>query len=464
MIGHFFASERANVALTFGMMALPILTVVGLAVDYSDISRVRAETQNLADAAAIAAVVKQDATEPEMFLAAETYVREAAALKNNMKIVSVKANVPGEGRLRVEVTGRAETHLLRMIGEESVDFKVSAEAFRDLSTDIEVVFALDTTGSMDGDKIRALRKAARSLVDLLATSEGGRVRFGVVPFANYVNVGMSNRNAAWIDVPQDATLPGQTCKKTITDPSSCRWEDDPKPRCNDGVCKTGKIQVCDPSAYGPDICTDRMTQWLGCVGSRPGNLGLATDQPGIRYSGIMDTWCGPAPVLPLTDDTKAVNNRIASMSAYGATYIPAGLLWGINMLTPGAPASAAEPFDPTGANVRPRKSLVLMTDGDNTMLPDWTGSMPDGSHRAFTNRPDLTAIANQYTATLCDNAKKLNIEVFTIAFDVKDPVTKSMLQRCATDASHFFDADDAAELMVAFNDVAQTLRKVRLAH
>ena len=40
---------------------------------------------------------------------------------------------------------------------------------------------------------------------------------------------------------------------------------------------------------------------------------------------------------------------------------------------------------------------------------------------------------------------------------------KAMLEGCASDASHYYDASDPEKLLAAFSGIAQSLSQVRLA-
>jgi hypothetical protein len=87
-----------------------------------------------------------------------------------------------------------------------------------------------------------------------------------------------------------------------------------------------------------------------------------------------------------------------------------------------------------------------MTDGVNTR------SLSGSSHNG-TNRTE----ADQTTAQLCSEIKSRKIEVFTVALMVPDLATRSMLQACATDAVHFYDATNTSGLTIAFNQIAASL-------
>src|SRR5690606_35925981 len=88
------------------------------------------------------------------------------------------------------------------------------------------------------------------------------IKMGVVPFANYVNVGLHNRGAKWLSIPDDKTenVKGY-CYMTrdVTGSSNCREET----AYADGVPYT--YQACDYT-YGPEreVCvpdSEVTTKW-----------------------------------------------------------------------------------------------------------------------------------------------------------------------------------------------------------
>jgi hypothetical protein len=46
---------------------------------------------------------------------------------------------------------------------------------------------------------------------------------------------------------------------------------------------------------------------------------------------------------------------------------------------------------------------------------------------------------------------------------VDDETAKTMLESCATDKNHYFDASDTSKLLEAFTAISKSLRVVRLA-
>lgn len=79
----------------------------------------------------------------------------------------------------------------------------------------------------------------------------------------------------------------------------------------------------------------------------------------------------------------------------------------------------------------PGKFIVFMTDGDNN----------------YTS-------ADTSTKKWCDNAKADNVEIFTVAF-MAPSRGQELLKYCATDTSHYYDANDAAQLIAAFKEIGE---------
>jgi hypothetical protein len=142
------------------------------------------------------------------------------------------------------------------------------------------------------------------------------------------------------------------------------------------------------------------------VQSRPSPNHITDANPALPYAALMNQTCA-SPIVPLTDNKTVVKAAINALSATGETYIPGGLIWGLNVLSPLAPFSEGGAYD--AQNRKPRKALVLMTDGVNTK--SLNGTMHTGSNRAT---------ADTATTQLCAAVKGRGIEVFTVAFMVTD--------------------------------------------
>ncbi|ESR25234.1 vWA domain-containing protein [Lutibaculum baratangense] len=190
--------------------------------------------------------------------------------------------------------------------------------------------------------------------------------------------------------------------------------------------------------------------WRRCVGSRTYPLNVEDRNHDRRIPGLLNETCA-AEILPLTADTSTIRTAITKMKAIGNTYIPGGLIWGWRMLSLGAPFAEGKPYDVKNQN--PRKIIVLLTDGANTLKPNFP-------YHSANN--DVSA-SNGYVTEICNNVKAADIEVFTVAFDVTDPGIKGILQGRATSAGHYFDAGNERALEDAFNQMAASFLDRRIA-
>ena len=340
-------------------------------------------------------------------------------------------------------------------GVSALEINVGSMAEIGPGKPIELVLVLDNTGSMSGAKLTALKSSATLLVDMIldSTNSDQNTKIALVPFSEHVNVGMSNRSANWIDVPADYTETKNVCSNSYPDRVDTNCHTETRTSSTDGVPYTYEANVCDTDWGEPvQTCSDKTYtyEWKGCVGSRdyPQN----TNDQGYnldKVPGLLNVWCRD-PITPLTDDKTVITAGIDAMSASGNTYIPAGLAWGWRAVSSVKPYNEGKPHA-AFKDINGAKAIVLMTDGENTRSPNY----PD-------NWGNDVALANTLTTELCDNIKAEEIRVYTIAFEVTDTTTKSMLEGCATASDHYFDADSAAELETAFSTIAGQLSQLRL--
>jgi hypothetical protein len=353
----------------------------------------------------------------------------------------------------VTIKGKLNTSLMRVAGVNTMDLGAFSEV--GLSSDgMEVALVLDNTGSMnDSNRLPALKTAAKQLVDEVFKAAGKNyVRIGVVPFSEYVNVGMGNRNAPWINVPADSSTTTNQCWDTYPNAtkSNCRMET--STWNNDGIPQTSTYEVCDWN-YGAKVqqcgpVTNTLT-WNGCVGSRSVTADVGIGDPATKYPGVQNVSC-PTDLLPLSSN-RAVDAKIDDMNGVGNTYIPAGLVWGWNLLDPNQPfteAKSASWMKQHGGT----KAIVLMTDGDNTLTPTYPFHTPDGGN---------AAVANSKVTALCDNIKGEQITIYTVSLMVSNPVSKAMLVNCASDGNKAYAADDPAALAEAFKNITESLLALR---
>ena len=87
----------------------------------------------------------------------------------------------------------------------------------------------------------------------------------------------------------------------------------------------------------------------------------------------------------------------------------------------------------TGEEFILHRFMIFMTDGDNNYNSDDTA-----------------------TKAKCDQIKADGIEIFAVAFEAPAG-GQALLQYCATDADHYYDASDSEEFLLAFDEIAESI-------
>lgn len=483
-----FRRDESGATVTmFAFAGVALICMAGAVVDYGRLSKAHSGLQAATDSAALAAARLPSKDAATMRAAADKFfiANTSGMAGQNIQITKFDFQ-ESSGTVTIESSGVLDTSLMSIIGITTMGFSSRAAALKEVTGTVEMALVLDNTWSMSdsagggGSKITVLKSAAKNLVNTVLAQGGTNVKIGIVPFADYVNVGVGNRNQAWMSVPADysttTTTPAvpYSCKTISTKqvctkgaPKTCTSTTDGVVSTYDCTPQTCVQQPITPyqSCSGPTPAKTTVTnyKWYGCVLSRKtGELRLNDSEPTSPYTGFLGTSQRCLnPIVPLTSDkavlTSAIDNLIINIGGYKpSTYIPGGLIWGVNVLSPTAPFAEAKAYDT--ANKMPRKAMVLMTDGANTMY----FRASDGTHQNATNNGHVTT-TNVDTTKICDYAKSKKIEVFTVAFAVTDVAAKTMLQGCASSSGHYYDATDAAALTAAFQSIGQSLTSLRLS-
>jgi Flp pilus assembly protein TadG len=446
----FWNQQRGSVAILFALTVFVLCGSIALGLDYARALALRTKLQSAVDAAALSA--HPDGTNNDPTMAARVTTNFDYNMQNQ-KYGVVNLNVtstPIAQGIHVDATAQVPTTFGRLLGINTMAVSVAAEAISANAT-YEIALVLDNTGSMDGSKINSLKTAAKSLVDTIEQSGAANaVKFCLVPFSNYVNVGLANRKSMWMSVPADYTESGNGCY-TTTDWDGCPMSTQTGTCSNDGVPYSCSWSYCTTPGPPRQICSSwtYTHTWNGCAGSRKPAPDLeVTASFASPIPGILDVGC-PSELTRLTNDSAVIKAQIDGMIASGETYIASGLMWGWRVLSPGPPFADGQP---PNANPPNRKVMIVMTDGANTKSQQDTGH--EGSDQ---NAADAAMVS------LCTAIKAQNIELYTIAFTITDPMIKARLQGCATDPGHFFDSADGAALEQAFSQISGSLIKLSLS-
>jgi Flp pilus assembly protein TadG len=471
--------RRGVTALTFALSAMVLLAVAFAGIDAARFSAARVELQDALDAATLAAGVSNTTDAVTLNKVGAAYLD--GQTKASPSLLNAKAIfTPGDKSVTSVATADVDPIFMDLFTHSLIHLEARSQVVRGQDQTLELAMVLDTTGSMSGTKISTLKTAASSLVTkVLNGNTKGEVKIGIVPFAQYVNMGVASRNESWASVPADySTSTTKTTQTTTTTPScikstSCATQTPYDcSTTNDGVvtpktcykgsnCTNVMYNPCPGPVTTPGTTTTTVTTYTfkGCYGSPAYPQNVRDSDPLRKYPGMMNVSCS-AQVTPLNYNPTTLTGAINALSANGNTYIPAGLAWGLNMLSPQAPITDAAAYDTAGPNRKPRKVLLLMTDGANTKLM----TPSTGDHNKNPAAGVRAVQADAWTTELCNNIKAQKIEVYTVAFDIgSDTVARDLVKTCATDEAHFYDAADSAALISAFNAIAASLQALHIS-
>src|SRR6201994_2722198 len=163
LIRRFGRDSRGNMAFTFAIVSVPLLTAVGAATDYSLATRMRAKLQSAADAAAVASISQQAAG----YLAAAAMTSDGpvpAGVTDANKIFNgIMATITGYSGLnetstvtktgvglssQVSFSAVVPTTFMKLAGFPTMTISGTSTAGGKLPTYLDFYLMLDVSGSM----------------------------------------------------------------------------------------------------------------------------------------------------------------------------------------------------------------------------------------------------------------------------------------------------------------------------
>lgn len=407
IVSRFAKDDGANVAMIFGLLAVPLVVMMGGAVDFMRFNRHKTELLTAMDSAALAVAKTPDLSEADADVYVTNFINAmvdtSAGQLFTVDDFTVTKTANG---FKVDSEAAMETAFLQLIGITSIPLEFSTEV--EASTNhIELALALDNTGSMrSSGKIQALRDAAASLVDIMYTPYGAaqRVKIGLVPFVTTVNIKdtttTGSYSSAWIDEIGVAPHNGENFDdvdpinfpkhhNALFNASGVAWKGCVEARAEPydtditppgGAPETMYVQFFSPDMdrnmydyrnnyiyeYRPRYWYDPPAPPAHITQRDPSRYYTSTVSNYDHYSSGYGPNRGcPRPVVDLTNDTNLLHTEIAAMQGWsgGGTNIAMGQFWAWNLLDPGVPFSSGNPMDDKDTV----KAMVLLTDGENVV-------------------------------------------------------------------------------------------------
>lgn len=436
----FSRDERGSTVMVFGLMIVPLMMLLGMAVDLGRGISVRSQMQGALDAAALAGGrAAQTATSNHDTLAqnaASQFFNAATVPHVSSKTLSQVQSNSSKTEFLWTATAWVPSPFIgigRLMGNEAADadapsacqpykwqcMKVVTTAQAMLQsggnnndTSIETALMLDITGSMSGSKLSDLKLAAKDLIDIIVWDDQSKVtsKVSVVPFSARVNVGSYASAVTGLA----ATSGTNKLKPCVTE-------------------RTGTHQYTDEApASGLFIgaFNANNSSWYGNNYSSSGNCD--SNDPGSSET-----------IVPLTATRTTAKNRIDALTAGGGTAGHLGTAWAWYTISPKWSSIWPTSSKPGNYNdPKLKKIAVLMTDGDYNVAYTGTNSQTQAGQ-------------------LCTNMKTAGVEVYTVGFMVST-AAKNFLTTCATDAAHYYDATSGDALRMAFRDIALKISSLRL--
>lgn len=220
----FFRDRSGNVAMIFALASVPMVGLIGAAVDYSRASSDRSALQVAVDAAALAGARQLPKGKSEVKSAVDGFMKANMPLSYRGMPYEVKID-QNEKKVLVTVSVKVPTSFLKAVGTNNVEVLARSEAGTGVENS-EVVLALDITGTMR-NHIPSLKQGAQELVRLLFEARVGSddLRMGIVPYVASVNIGDHPSRMDWMDIGARARYHGENFTNTLFRDKRC----DPPP-------------------------------------------------------------------------------------------------------------------------------------------------------------------------------------------------------------------------------------------
>jgi len=397
----FWHRKGGQVAIIFALMLLPILVVVGFAVDASRQVTTKKTLQQATDMAALAAAKHYTLSGD----AGASKDLSALVFNTNIKNVhsdvtcNTQARVPNATTLSFRFAARC--HIPTIFGK-TISGKDRMSVFADSTaegsvTTLDLALVLDVSASMRGNRLRTLQTAASGLIDQLVTSDS-RVRIALIPYGSGVNAGVYGNPALGRTVGDDTE--------------------------GDGLQR-----VCVSERQGVEEFTDAQS----LAGTRVG-------APNNRTRG-----CPIQPIVPLSDNAETLKDQIDDFVGIGFTAGHIAVAWGWYSISPDWASVWPSDSRPRAyGNPDDLKVMILMTDG------------------RFNLRSNIAqGTSAEQAEELCEGMRARGIIIFSIAFRAP-PAGQNLMQNCATSPNHYYQADDNAALIDAYATIASRFQGVGL--
>ena len=510
--------SSANALAICAAAMIPLVAMIGSALDLSTAYMARQRLQNACDAGVLAGRQLMQGTQFN-----DDVKNEANKFFNfnfpqgTARASQIDFTVTSDPKSDTQVDGTASadipTALMQIFGYRVIPIEVSCNATRDMGHN-DIMLVLDVTGSMadppstgGASKISRLRQGAMGLFKALESNDGSITRFGIMPYSHTVNVARSLMNK---DILTDQPYVDWTCSSKDSSgncTSTAKYTIGSKMvNINASTWNIGK----GGGSSGGNTENFR-TSGNGCIEERPSigesmspfkidntitradvdtqatnagnqdkyqfgrydppahtNVGSWTSGSGVKFYAIANNWIQtgcPAEASKLQQYASesafqtAINSATARVT--GGTYHDIGMLWGLRFISRTGYFATDNPATRDGFPVN--QHIVFMTDGK---LDTGTSLYSAYGIQGYQNRVQNCTSGNsgcnsthiKRFKAACSLAKSMGVTVWVIALDVTDTAD---IKDCATSADHFYTSD-GSDLEQVFEKIGRGIGNLRL--
>ena len=463
----FQTREDGTMVIFAVFMLILILLITGMAVDFMRVESTRTRIQGTLDRAVLAAADLGQTLPREEVV--QDYMEKAGlgdALQGTPTV--------SEGLNFREVSAVAEAQVPMMFSglarildaDAKIHESMTVPAFsvaEERVSKVEISLVLDISGSMESNsRMTNLHTAATEFVNtVLKDGNEDLVSVSLIPYSEHVNAGPD--------------IFDQLNVRKVHNYSHCIEFD------NDEFTSTSLSMT---ERYNQM----QYFQWNYNGSYRYGNDLSETVCPRWDYERIN----------PWESSRTELVTQINQLRGRAGTSIFLGLKWGAALLDPStkpilSSLVASNKVDASFAG-RPAaydddetvKFIILMTDGENSnssRIQSWAydsnsdyahwsrynfnwyldNYVSSWKHGQYSYLKYNRTLGNELMGDICDAAKAQGIVIWTIGFEIPDPLGNQVLSDCATSPSHFFDVD-GIEISNAFSAIATQINNLKLTH
>lgn len=525
LIKRFHRDQSGAFAIMFAVSSVTLIAMGGAAVDFVSIDQARSRAQQALDAATLSLqqdIYQSNAKNNIQSKAEKLLIERVGKAGENIKIDKTTISTQN-GSLYLQASLDVPLYFVALLGIKDAKVVVESQAIRQKQY-LEVAFVLDNSGSMGSSgRMTNLKAATRTATKILfyggdpkpaGAKKSDKTKVAIVPFDHFVNVGIDNKDALWMDQKgaskvsrenfddddnENTKFKGRVNRFALYDAlQGTSWEGCVEARrgnlsINDTPPNTKKPNTLFVPVFAPDnpddgwnfsnnyikddggSCKNNPKLWTLSDREAQERLCKYANAKPLSYKNGPNADCVKSPILPLTDDIEnlgSFDKAITGMQPSGYTNIHQGVIWGLRTLSPSAPFKTGRPYDPDTSKV-----LIVMTDGDNTFRTSnnmnqsshlsayghrWTKRLGYGVTGVNANKSPRD-VMNQLTIKSCESAKKLGMSVYTVGLSASSS-NKKMLTACASSKEHAFFPKKAADLNGVFKEIAGELSALRIQY